>query len=81
MELLPLSATAVEEAPLAADAFDQDAPHGGGGCREEMAAVISAGGDRADESHVGLVHQRRRIQAVAGGFSTREAAANLRSWS
>jgi hypothetical protein len=69
MELLPPSAAAVNDATLKAGAFDQDARHGGRRSREEMALVVPSSGIRTKESHLRFMHERRRIQRVARGFS------------
>jgi hypothetical protein len=58
---------AVAQAALAAGLIDQDAPHGLGSGGEEVAAALP-GPLRApaDQPQVGLLHQRRGLERLAG---------------
>ena len=55
------------EAPLAAGAFDEDAPHGLGRGGEEVAAAVPVLGPvPTDQPQVGLVDQGRGLEGLAG---------------
>jgi hypothetical protein len=69
LQLLPASAAAVNDALFVTGTFDQDAPHGVGRGREEMAAVVPTGGVGGfDEPQIRLVDEGRRVQGVAGSL-------------
>src|SRR5215472_15611045 len=49
--------------------LNQDAPHHLGGNREEMGAILPPHALVVDQSHVGFIEQRGRLQAGAGALA------------
>ena len=63
-----LPGAAVPNPLLPARALHQDPPHGFGRGREEMPPALPVGILRADQSNVGFVDQRRRLERMSGRF-------------
>ena len=53
---------------LGTGVVNQDAPHGAGGRDVEMRSILPADVAFANEPDVSFVHQRGRLQSVAGTF-------------
>src|SRR5262249_1336518 len=68
LEMDPAQAASVLLGLLAAGVLDEDPPHGRGGGGEEVIAATPAprGWARTDEPDVGLVHERRSLEGLAG---------------
>ena len=82
IEIDPLPLAAVFKPALVPGLLDQDSPHRFGGGGEEMAAAVPVLASiviTADQPQICLMHQRRRLQRLAGLSWASFAAASFRS--
>jgi hypothetical protein len=78
LQLDPRAAAAVLDALLAAGGLDEDAPHGLGGGREEVAAMVPpVAVGRADQPELRFVDQGGRLEGVAGRFGCQSGGGEL----
>ncbi len=66
LELDPDLPAAVPYGALAPGGINQDMPHGRGGGGEEMSATGEAGRPITGQTHPGFMHERGRLEGVAG---------------